>query len=144
MARSLSLPPAANPVGGRPWPIAGASAARAVPAAVVARAARCWRAARDAHEPVQQRLHALLAPLGFDMLAPVIDSVMTLGETCLGRPLCKGCPFGPDGDEALLCRLLADPSRLRGIRACRAGRRPEQDALFAGALASAAVMMAMA
>jgi hypothetical protein len=115
-----------------------------VPPTIVARAVRCWRAARDAHEPVQQRLHALLAPLGFDMLAPVIDSVMTLGETCLGRPLCRGCPFGPDGDEALLCRLLADPARLRMVHACHANRRPASDTIFAGALASAAVMMEMA
>lgn len=116
-----------------------------VPAVVIARAARCWRAARDEHEPVQQRLHALLAPLGYEMLAPVLDSVMTLGECCLGRALCRGCPFGPDGDEALLCRLLADPASLGRLPPCIAARHDRTaHALFAGALASATVMMAMA
>ncbi|NYD91547.1 hypothetical protein [Sphingomonas melonis] len=116
-----------------------------VPAAVIARAARCWRAARDERGPVQQRLHALLAPLGYDMLAPVIDSVMTLGEACLGRPLCRGCPFGPDGDEALLCRSIADPKRLHRLPPCMAERRdPTARAIFAGALASTVVMMEMA
>ncbi len=116
-----------------------------VPAAVIAQAARCWRAARDARLPVQQRLHALLAPLGFDMLAPVIDSVMTLGEGCLGRPLCKACPFGAGGDEALICGLLADPSRLDRLPRCVAARRrAETDRMFAGALASAIVMMELA
>ena len=127
------------PRAGRP------DAARTVPSPVIAMAARCWRTARDRHEPVQQRLHALLAPLGYDMLAPVIDSVMTLGEACLGRPLCRGCPFGPDGDEALLCRLIADPRRLHGLAPCMAARcDPTAHAIFAGALASTVVMMEMA
>ena len=115
-----------------------------VPPAVIARAARCWRRTRDEHGPVQQRLHALLAPLGYDMLAPVIDSVMTLGEACLGRPLCRGCPFGPDGDEALLCRLIAEPDQLARLAPCRVTGCPIARRLFAGALASTSVMMAMA
>ncbi|MBW6526918.1 hypothetical protein KZ813_08725 [Sphingomonas sp. RHCKR7] len=110
-----------------------------LPAVLIVRAARCWRRARDSHDPVQQRLHALLAPLGYEMMAPVIDSVMTLGEACLGRPLCRGCPLGPDGDEALLCALLADPARLDRLPCCL-GRRD----LFAGALSSARVMASLA
>jgi len=124
---------------------AGTTRPPGVAPSVIARAARCWRAARDKREPVQQRLHALLAPLGYDMLAPVIDSVMTLGEACLGRPLCRGCPFGPDGDEALLCRLIADPERLHRLPPCMAARRdPTARAIFAGALASTVVMIEMA
>jgi hypothetical protein len=118
------------------------AAALTLPAPVVLRAVRCWRRARDHRAPVQQRLHALLAPLGYDMLAPVIDSVMTLGEAWAGRALCRGCPFGPDADEALLCALIADPARLATFPCCRA-RRARRD-LFAGALASATVMAAMA
>lgn len=112
---------------------------------VIVNAARCWRAARDAGQPVQQRLHALLAPLGYDMLAPVFDSIMKLGECCLGRALCRGCPFGPDGDEALLCLLMADPTALGRRPPCPAARHdPGADAVFAGGLASATVMMRMA
>ncbi|MBW6531146.1 hypothetical protein KZ820_10400 [Sphingomonas sp. RRHST34] len=118
------------------------SVAPPLPAALLARAARCWRCARDQRAPVQQRLHALLAPLGYEMMAPVIDSVMTIGEACLGRQLCRGCPIGPDGDEALLCALFADPARLDRLPPCRAC--PERRELFAGALSSARVMAALA
>ncbi|WP_293878307.1 MULTISPECIES: hypothetical protein [unclassified Sphingomonas] len=132
-------------VAGPDRPAHAAEARVTIPAAVIARAARCWRTARDRHEPAQQRLHRLLAPLGYDMLAPVLDSVMTLGECCLGRPLCRGCPFGPDGDEALLCRLLADPATLGQLPPCLAAPRdPAAHAMFAHALAAAVVMMDMA
>lgn len=115
------------------------------PTAVIVNAARCWRTARDAGQPAQQRLHALLAPMGYDMLALVFDSIMTLGECCLGRALCRGCPFGPDGDEALLCRLMSDPTTLGRLPPCPATRHdPGADAVFVGALTSATVMMRMA
>jgi hypothetical protein len=118
-----------------------------MPEALVVRAARCWRRERDQRGPVQQRLHALLAPLGYDMMAPVLDSLMTLGEICLGRPLCRGCPLGVDGDEALLCALLADPARLNRLPQCRScpdARARELRDLFAAALNSARVMVTMA
>lgn len=123
------------------------SGATPLPAALLARAARCWRRARDQRAPVQQRLYALLAPLGYEMMAPVIDSVMTLGEACLGRQLCRGCPFSPEGDEALLCALFADPTRLDRLPQCRVcpdRRSRERRELFAGALSSARVMAALA
>ncbi|MBB3693210.1 hypothetical protein [Sphingomonas sp. BK580] len=118
-----------------------------LPAALLARAARCWRRARDSHAPAQQRLYALLAPLGYGMMAPVIDSVMTLGEVCLGRQLFGCCALSRDGDEALLCALLADPARLDRLPHCRFcpdRRWRERRELFAGALRSARVMAALA
>ncbi|MBY9064857.1 hypothetical protein K7957_18115 [Sphingomonas yunnanensis] len=120
------------------------SAAPPLPAALIARAARCWRTARDTRQPVQQHLHALLAPLGYEMMAPVIDSLMTLGEACLDRPLCRGCPFGPDADAALLCALLADPARLDRLPCRGDGRARHIRDVFAGALTSARVMAALA
>ncbi|BAV63387.1 hypothetical protein [Sphingobium cloacae] len=78
---------------------------------VVAAAARCWRSARDAGAPVQQRLYAMLAPRDFDMLAPVFDSLMRLCEASLGRPVAAGGPALSD-DERLLVGLL-DGSKVR-------------------------------
>lgn len=76
---------------------------------VVPLAARCWRAARDAGAPVQQRLHKLLSPLGFDMLPPVFDSLLTLWESALGRRFVSGEPSMLSRDERLLLVFL-DPA----------------------------------
>lgn len=107
---------------------------------LIVAATRCWRAARDAGHPVQPSLHATLAPFGCEMLAPVFDSLMALGEACLCRPGDRGCPFGKGHDEALICSLLADPSRL-----ARSGcGRPADDGMvraFNCALLSARIMM---
>lgn len=111
-----------------------------IPPDLIVTASRCWRAARDAGQPVQQSLHAALAPYGCEMLAPVFDSLMALGEACLCRPLGRDCPFRKEHDEALICSLLADPSRL-----ARAGcGRPADDGItraFNYALLSARIMM---
>jgi hypothetical protein len=72
---------------------------------MVMAAARCWRGARDRGAPVQQRLYALLSPRGFDMLAPVLDSLLTLYEATLGRKFVTG-PAVPSSDECLLLNLL--------------------------------------
>ncbi|WP_298092417.1 hypothetical protein [uncultured Sphingomonas sp.] len=109
----------------------------------ITRAVRVWRAARDAHRPVLPALHALLAPIGHDMLAPVIDSVLRLGEQCLDRTPCRDCPFGSQTDVELLVDLLRDPRRVATLPRC-AQSTPRAKAVFAGALASAGVMMAMA
>lgn len=84
----------------------------AIPIDMVVTAAHCWRTARDAGEPVQPSLHAALTPYGYEMLAPIFDSLMTLGEACLCRPLNENCPFRKEQDGALICALLAEPSRL--------------------------------
>ena len=110
------------------------------PPDLIVTATRCWRAARDAGQPVQPSLHAALAPYGCEMLAPVFDSLMALGEACLCRPLGRDCPFRKEYDETLICALLADPSRL-----ARTGcGRPVDDGItraFNCALLSARIMM---
>lgn len=77
-----------------------------VPRELVTAAARCWRSARDSGARAQQQLHALLAPVGGDMLAPVFDSLMTLYETALGRRITVGEARALSRDEHLLLGLL--------------------------------------
>lgn len=67
--------------------------------------ARCWRAARDHGGPVQPRLFRLLARRG-DMLAPVFDSLLTLYEAMLGRPVEVGHAQRLSADERRLVGLL--------------------------------------
>ncbi|MEH6758440.1 MAG: hypothetical protein V7676_13160 [Parasphingorhabdus sp.] len=86
-----------------------------LPSELVTASARCWRSARDSNVPVQQRLHVLLSPHSGGMLAPVFDSLLTLYEGALGRPLAVGEAGNISDDEHLLIGLL-DGSRLR--RAC--------------------------
>jgi hypothetical protein len=57
---------------------------------LVVSAARCWRAARDASAPVQQRLYVLLVRQDRGVLAPVFDSVLSLWELAIGRPIVTG------------------------------------------------------
>lgn len=83
------------------------------PGELVTAAARCWRAARDARAPVQQRLYTMLAPDDCGMLAPVFASLMTLVEAALGRPIAVGGAMLSD-DEHLLLGLL-DGSKPRRI-----------------------------
>lgn len=83
------------------------------PAMLIA-AVRCWREARDDGKSVQPRLFALLTHHGHDMLAPVIDSVMTLVESLTGRRIRTG--DGPilSEDEHRLIGLLEGDEVLPG------------------------------
>lgn len=76
------------------------------PRELVTAAARCWRTARDTGGRAQQRLHALLAPLDCEMLAPAFDSLMTLYERALGRRVVVGEARALSEDESLLLGLL--------------------------------------
>lgn len=73
-------------------------------------AARCWRDARDQGQPVQPCLFGLLSRHDCGMLAPVLDSLMTLCEAALGRGLRTGAPEKLSEDEHLLLGLF-DGSR---------------------------------
>lgn len=84
-------------------PMAGASLVTAV--------VRRWRSARDRGLPAQQRLHAILAPRGWDMLTPAFDSLMTVWEHALGRPLATGSDPGLSRDERMLLDLLDGSAR---------------------------------
>ncbi|MGY4396460.1 hypothetical protein ACVWZA_001640 [Sphingomonas sp. UYAg733] len=72
--------------------------------------ARSWRIARDTGDPVQFSLYERLETLGAGLLAPVLDSVMTLFEARFGRRFQAGGPsdaaFTPD--EIHLLDMLED------------------------------------
>jgi len=82
---------------------------------LVPAALRCWRAARDAGAPVQQRLHKLLAPVRGAMLAPAFDSLLMLYELALGRRLVAGQSAALSADERMLLGLL-DGAGVHGER----------------------------
>lgn len=108
------------------------------PASLVTAAVRRWCKARDGGEPVQQSLHAMLAPHDCGMLAPVFDSLMTLSEAALGRRIVVGGAI-PSDDEHLLLGLL-DGSRQR--RTCIDCARSAASALDC-AICSTRIMMAL-
>ena len=68
--------------------------------------ARCWRSARDQGDPVQPSLFRLLAKRSGDMLAPVFDSLLTLYEAVLGRPVEVGHAHSLSQDERDLVDLM--------------------------------------
>ena len=70
--------------------------------------ARCWRLARDAGEPVQPSLYKRLERWGAGLLAPVLDSVMSLFEAGFRRRFDAGglSDAGFTHDEHYLLALL--------------------------------------
>lgn len=70
--------------------------------------ARNWRIARDAGEPVQPSLYRRLERIGAGLLAPVVDSVMTLFEAGFRRRFRAGNlpDMGFSRDERHLLALL--------------------------------------
>lgn len=109
------------------------------PGDLVAAAARCWRAARDRGAPVQQRLHAMLAGPGQEMLAPVFDSLIALCEAALGRRVVVGEAAALSGDEALLVGMLDGTREWEVAGECPAGTA----CALASAVRSARVMLGM-
>lgn len=107
---------------------------------IVIDAARCWRAARDAGEPVQPCLFAALRVHDCDILAPVFDSLMTLCESALGRPLEVGDGAGVSADEHLLLDLLGGVRPSGACFVCGEGIATALDC----ALCSTRIMMALA
>lgn len=74
--------------------------------AILADAARCWRAARDSGRSVQPCLARALDTHDCAMLAPVFDSLCRFYEAALGRPLRPGSSSDLSEDEDLLLGLL--------------------------------------
>ena len=72
--------------------------------------ARCWRLARDAGDPVQPTLYKRLERWGAGLLAPVVDSLMTLFESGFRRRFRAGSLSEPrfTHDEHYLLALLED------------------------------------
>jgi len=107
---------------------------------IVVDAARCWREARDCRDPTQPRLFAKLTIHDCGILAPVLDSLMTLCEAALGRILRTGSGPGRSQDERLLLDLLTAPELV-----CKwtcVDREPLR--AFGSALRSTNIMMRMA
>lgn len=107
---------------------------------LVTAAVRCWRAARDRGEPVQQRLHAMLSRRECGMLAPVFDSLMTLCEAALGWPIRAGDAMAASGDERLLLGLLDGSMPRRACIECSEGVASALDC----AICSTRIMIALA
>ena len=55
------------------------------PASIILDATRCWRSARDGHQPVQPALYQSLKTYRCDVLTPVLDSLLAL-QTLLSEP----------------------------------------------------------
>jgi len=70
-------------------------------------AARCWRNARDAGWPAQPSLAGILREHCAEMLAPCLDSLMSLSQAALGRPFRVGKGGAISTDEHLLLDLVA-------------------------------------
>lgn len=107
-------------------------------AGILIEAARCWRKARDAGQPVQPSLARHLAERGHAMLAPVLDSLIRFYESALRRPMIAGEAMILSADETHLLGMLRDP------RTCTVPDCP--DAAARGlrcALCSTRIMLAM-
>ncbi len=80
--------------------------ATSAPEALVVDAVRCWREARDRHNPVLPILFARLEDRQAGFLAPAINALLAMHEAWSGRPFHAGDPATLDltGDER---RLLA-------------------------------------
>jgi hypothetical protein len=81
---------------------------------LVVGAARCWRVARDGRAPVQQRLYAWLMPQDRGVLAPVFDSLLSLWEAALGRPIVTGQAALSVDEHLLLGMLVGTVPHYRG------------------------------
>jgi len=108
------------------------------PASILINAARCWREARDAGDPIQPCLSCVLAEHGYEMLAPVLDSLCLFYETALGRQMNVGEAMTLSEDEHLLLSLV-DGLRPRARLACTLSAAHALDC----ALCSTRIMLAL-
>lgn len=109
-------------------------------AVLVTAATRCWRAARNAGESSQQRLHDLLAPLDMGLLAPAFDSLMILCEAAFGRPIRVNSHATASFDETLLLGLIDGSQSRRNCIRCDAGTATALDC----AICSTRIMLRLA
>jgi len=103
-------------------------------------AARCWRSARDAGDPAQPSLTRVLRKYASEMLAPCLDSLMSLSQAALGRPLRVGDRRAISADERLLLELFSGAKNSRTCMDCGAGLATALDC----ALCSARIMVELA
>jgi hypothetical protein len=99
---------------------------------------RCWRKARDANHEVRPALFAVLRPLKYDMLAPVLSGLLRLYEAALGRSLRVGDATDLSEDELLLIQLVCGAQSRRACLHCNPGVGSALDS----AICSARIMIA--
>ncbi|MGN7158421.1 hypothetical protein [Sphingomonas sp. SAFR-052] len=102
--------------------------------------ARCWRVARDEGENAQKCLYALLRPVGLGVLAPVFDSLFSLCESALGRPIATGLRGPASADERLVLGMLDGSRPRRDCLTCDAGKASALDC----AICSTRIMLTLA
>lgn len=102
--------------------------------------ARCWRVARDERENAQKCLYALLRPVGLGVLAPVFDSLFSLCESALGRPIATGLRGPASADEQLVLGMLDGSRPRRDCLTCDAGKASALDC----AICSTRIMLTLA
>lgn len=111
-----------------------------VRSALVTTIARCWRTARDERENAQNCLYALLRPVGLGVLAPVFDSLFSMYESALGRPIATGRRGSASADERLVLGMLDGTRPRRDCLQCDAGRASALDC----AICSTRIMLTLA
>jgi len=82
---------------------------------LVALLLRRWRAACLLDVAVQPALHAILAPRGLAMLAPVFDALFKASAAALGRDLQTGCGTELSADERGIAAALLGSGRRNSV-----------------------------
>ncbi|MCW6528854.1 hypothetical protein NED98_01225 [Sphingomonas sp. MMSM20] len=108
--------------------------------ALVIRAVRCWREARDTGQPTQPCLARALESADAMMLAPVFDSLCALFEIAIARPMRCGEAPALSGDERLLLGIVDGSTPRRSCIDCPEGAASALDC----AICSTRIMMALA
>ena len=118
----------------------------ALPArAAILAAIRCWRRGRDERRPVLPDMFAALAVHRCGAFAPVLNSLLTTFESCVGRRFTVGRSgqAGLSRDEDRLLDLLAATDDGDGLLPEEAGT-PGLAGVFGIALRSARIMLRQA
>ena len=111
---------------------------------IILDATRCWRSARDSRSPVQPAMYKILAVHRCAVLTPVLDSLLALYESCIGRRLRAGTSgqAGISGDEHDLLDLLASADGETALPGANAD--PGLAGVLRIALRSARIMLRLA
>ncbi len=107
---------------------------------IILDAMRCWRDAKDNGEAVQPCIYRTLTRHRLEILAPVFDSLMTICEAAMKRPIIAGKDGYRSDDETALIEMLVDPEDAQ----IYVGRIQENRILLYCALRSTRLMMEQA
>lgn len=104
---------------------------------MIVEAIRCWEAAKKSGLARQPRLYQTLADYRLEILAPAFDSLMTIFEAAMKRPIIVGTDCYPSADESVLIGMLVEPGNAEN-HFCRS---EEELALLVCALRSIRLMI---